>query len=124
MAKALVIEQRRPAQQRHDEKSLSRSQSVAFWNCTPPHKLYVSTCGRTFNQWHDLGCSVQRRPDHVEAGNWGCGLAVYIPITKKADEPAKDGDEDEEDVFWILKKFTVFNADQVNGRARRRVSGR
>ena len=78
---------------------------------------FTSNWWATFNQWHDMGCTVQRRPDHVEAGNWGCGLAVYIPITKKADEPAKDEEEDEEDVFWILKKFTVFNADQVNGRA-------
>ena len=43
----------------------------------------------------------------------GSPLAVYIPVTKKAEEP--DEDEDEEETFWILKKFTVFNADQVNG---------
>ena len=42
-------------------------------------------------------------------------MAVYIPITKKAEDPEED--EDEEETFWILKKFTVFNADQVSGAA-------
>ena len=63
-----------------------------------------------------LGCCVNRRPDDVEAGQWGCPLAVYIPITKKAEEPDDDEDEEEE-TFWILKKFIVFNANQVNGKA-------
>jgi antirestriction protein ArdC len=75
---------------------------------------FSSNWWATFNQWKQLGCSVNRRPDHVEAGHWGATLAVYIPVTKKAEEPADD-DEDEEETFWILKKFVVFNADQVNG---------
>ncbi len=74
---------------------------------------FTSNWWATFNQWKQMGCSVNRRPDHVEAGQWGCPLAVYIPVTKKAEEP--DDDEDEEETFWILKKFVVFNADQVNG---------
>jgi len=74
---------------------------------------FTSNWWATFNQWKQLGCSVNRRPDDVEAGQWGCPLAVYIPITKKAEEPVDD--EDEENTFWILKRFTVFNADQVNG---------
>ena len=75
---------------------------------------FTSNWWATFNQWKQLGCSVNRRPDHVEPGQWGSTLAVYIPVTKKAEEPA-DEDEDEEETFWILKRFTVFNADQVNG---------
>ena len=43
-------------------------------------------------------------------------MAVYIPVTKKAEEP-DDEEEEEEETFWILKKFTVFNADQVTGKA-------
>ena len=35
---------------------------------------------------------------------------------KKVEEP-KEEDEDEEETFWILKKFTVFNANQVSGAA-------
>jgi antirestriction protein ArdC len=59
---------------------------------------------------------VNRRPDDVLPGQWGATLAVYIPITQKAEDPKED-DDDEEETFWILKKFTVFNADQVNGAA-------
>lgn len=77
---------------------------------------FTSNWWATFNQWKSLGCSVNRRPEEVEAGQWGCPLAVYIPITKKAEEPDAD-DEDEDNTFWILKRFTVFNADQVNGKA-------
>ena len=60
-----------------------------------------------------MGCSVNRRPNHVEAGHWGATLAVYIPITKEVEDA--DGDEDERETYWILKQFTVFNADQING---------
>jgi antirestriction protein ArdC len=77
---------------------------------------FTSNWWATFNQWKQMGCTVNRRPDEVEAGQWGCGLAVYIPVVKKAEEPADD-DEEEEEIFWILKKFVVFNADQVNGKA-------
>jgi antirestriction protein ArdC len=69
----------------------------------------------TFNQWKSLSCFVNRRPDHVEAGQWGATLAVYVPVTKKVDNVLVDEDEEEEETFWILKKFVVFNADQVNG---------
>lgn len=78
---------------------------------------FVSNWWATFNQWHSMGCTVNRRPDDVEPGHWGANLAVYIPIKKKAEEPAHDEDEDEEETFWILKRFTVFSAEQVSGRA-------
>ena len=62
-----------------------------------------------------LGCSINRRPDHVEGGQWGCGLAVYIPIKREVEDGVTMPRGEEEDVFWVLKKFIVFNADQVNG---------
>jgi antirestriction protein ArdC len=67
----------------------------------------------TFNQWHSLGCTVQRRPDGVEPGQWGCGIVVYIPVTKKDENP--DTGEEEEETYWLLRKFTLFNANQVSG---------
>ena len=67
----------------------------------------------TFNQWHQLGCTVNRRPDAVEAGQWGCGIVVYIPVTKEVEDPATG--EEEEETYWLLRKFTLFNADQVTG---------
>ncbi len=78
------------------------------------HGFHSNAWG-TFNQWKQLGCRVNRRPDDVLPGQWGATLAVYIPITQKAEDPEED--EDEEETFWILKKFTVFNANQVSGAA-------
>ncbi len=82
---------------------------------------FQSNWWATFNQWKTLGCYINRRPDSVEPGQWGVTLATYIPIKSKQDgKEAKakdDQDEEEEDVFWVLKKFTVFNANQVNGKA-------
>jgi antirestriction protein ArdC len=77
---------------------------------------FHSNVWATFNQWKQMGCKVNRRPDGVEAGQWGATIAVYIPITKKTEEP-KDEEEDEEETFWMLKRFTVFNACQVSGAA-------
>ena len=78
---------------------------------------FQSNWWATFNQWKQLGCYINRRPDDVQPGQWGATLAVYIPIKSKQDEGDAKDDEEDEDVFWILKKFTVFNADQVSGRA-------
>jgi antirestriction protein ArdC len=69
----------------------------------------------TFNQWHDLGCRVCRRPSHVEEGHWGCRMVFFKPVTKPVVDTAT-GDEDEER-FYILRTFTVFCADQVEGDA-------
>jgi antirestriction protein ArdC len=78
---------------------------------------FSSTTWATFNQWQQLGCRINRRPDDVEAGQWGATIAVYIPVTKKVEEPKDDDEEDEEETYWLLKKFVVFNADQVSGAA-------
>jgi antirestriction protein ArdC len=67
----------------------------------------------TFNQWHTGGCMVKRRPDNVEPGQWGCQIVVYIPVTKTVEDPVT-GDEEEEK-YWLLRKFTLFNAEQVTG---------
>ncbi len=69
----------------------------------------------TYRQWHDLGCFIKRRPDSIKPGKWGCNIVVYIPITKEVINE-KTGEEEEEK-YWILRKFVVFNAEQVEGRA-------
>ena len=63
------------------------------------------------------GICVNRRPDDVEPGHWGTTLPCYIPVKKKAKDPEEEAKEDEENTYWILKKFVVFNADQVSGAA-------
>ena len=69
----------------------------------------------TFNQWKNLGCLIKRRPTDVEPGQWGCGILAYIPITKEVAHATKD--KEEEETFWLPRKFTVFNAQQVTGSA-------
>jgi antirestriction protein ArdC len=73
---------------------------------------FTSSIWATFNQWKQACGRVKRRPDDVEPGKWGTTICFTAPVTKK--KRAKDG-TDKEDKFWILKSFTVFNLDQVEG---------
>jgi len=70
----------------------------------------------TFNQWHQIGCSIRKRPAKVEEGHWGCRVVFWKPITKTVVTDDQTGDEDEER-FFMLRTFTVFCADQVEGEA-------
>jgi antirestriction protein ArdC len=78
---------------------------------------FKSRCFATFQQWRSLGCKVLKRPDHVAAGKWGCQIVFYKPIAKKV---MKNGKEEKQE-FFIMKTFTVFNADQVEGASRYQV---
>ena len=73
---------------------------------------FTSRYWGTFNQWRGLGGSVMRRPPNVRQGHWGCTVVFCRPITKT--EIAPDGEEVEES-FWLLRSYTVFNVDQVEG---------
>jgi antirestriction protein ArdC len=66
----------------------------------------------TFNQWRDLGGRVMRRPDNVPSGSWGTGIIFWSKTTKV--EENDDGEEEEKDIF-LLRTYTVFNVDQVEG---------
>ena len=83
-------------------------------------KGFNSRWWATFNQWRELGCSVMKRPDNVQAGQWGTSIVFFKPIEKKTID-AKTGDE-KEDKFFIMRNFTVFNADQVAGAERFQVT--
>jgi len=67
----------------------------------------------TFAQWRDLGCRICRRPSHVEEGHWGCQLVFWKPVTKTVVD-SQTGEEEDEKRF-VLRTFTVFSADQVEG---------
>jgi antirestriction protein ArdC len=62
----------------------------------------------TFKQWQQLGASVKRRPDDVEKGEWGTSMLFWKRI-EKSDEAG------EERSFAFARRFTVFNAAQVEG---------
>jgi antirestriction protein ArdC len=82
------------------------------------HALRLGLLSRwwgTFAQWHALGCRISKRPANVEEGHWGCRITYYRPLTRTTVDE-QTGDEDEER-FFVLKTFTVFSADQVEGEA-------
>jgi len=68
----------------------------------------------TYNQWKGLGGQVVKRPDDVASGTWGATILFCKPVTKK---DSKKQDESEDETYWMLRAYTVFNLDQVEGAA-------
>ena len=66
----------------------------------------------TFNQWKELGGSVMKRPDNVPPGEWGTAI-IFWSRPLKITEEKEDGDE--EKTIFMLRTYTVFNIDQVEG---------
>ncbi len=66
----------------------------------------------TYRQWAEIGGQVQRRPADVKPGHWGTSIVFYKPITKTRTD---DTGDEVEDKFCVMKSFTVFNVDQVEG---------
>jgi antirestriction protein ArdC len=83
------------------------------------HALRLGLLSRwwaTFNQWHQIGCTIRKRPQNVEQGHWGCRVVFWKPVTRTVVTDDQTGDEEDER-FFVLKTFTVFSADQVEGDA-------
>ena len=66
----------------------------------------------TFRQWKDLGGKVMRRPADVPEGRWGTTIVFWTPVTKT--EQDAEGDE-KTDRYFVMRSYTVFNVDQVEG---------
>jgi antirestriction protein ArdC len=73
---------------------------------------FESRTWATYRQWSDLGGQVKRRPADVPPGKWGTQIVFCKPVKKS--KLAEDG-ETTEDKFWVLRWYTVFNLDQVEG---------
>ena len=56
----------------------------------------------TFNQWHQIGCTIRKRPANVEEGHWGCRVVFWKPLTKTVVDD-QTGDEEDEERFFILQ---------------------
>ena len=67
----------------------------------------------TYQQWEQLGCQVRKRPDHVEQGRWCCRIVFYRPVDKTVVDEGTG--EERQDRFYLMRTWTVFNADQVEG---------
>jgi antirestriction protein ArdC len=78
------------------------------------HGLYSRWFG-TFEQWRNLGGSVRKRPENVPAGEWGCKIVFFRPMTRTVKD-AKTGKEEERS-YRLLREYTVFCVDQVEGKA-------
>lgn len=69
----------------------------------------------TVNQFNALGGTIKRRPADVPPGQWGARIIYFAPIKKKVVDRATD--EEKEDRFLLMRAYTVFNVDQVEGAA-------
>ncbi len=74
---------------------------------------FQSRSWATFAQWKQLRGSVMRRPADVAPGQWGTTIVFCRPVTKTETDP--DGEETETMKGMILRSYTVFNIDQVEG---------
>lgn len=72
----------------------------------------------TFNQWRDLGCKVKARPHDVPSGRWGCNIIYCRPVKKVEQE---ESGEERKSEYLLLRNYTVFCADQVEGAAAERL---
>ena len=52
------------------------------------------------------------RPSHIAPGKWGTQIVFWSPVTKKI---KNDHGDLEDDRFFVLRLYTVFNVDQVEG---------
>ncbi len=80
---------------------------------------FTSKWYATFQQWKNAGYCVSKRPAEIRSGEWGCQIVFASAITKKTVD--KDTGEEVEDRFHLLKFYTVFSADQVEGADQYRV---
>ena len=69
----------------------------------------------TFPGWKSLGCNIKKRPPNVEEGHWGCRVVFWKPVTKTVVDDQTGDEEDER--FFVLRTYTLFNADQAEGEA-------
>src|SRR5450755_2498556 len=72
---------------------------------------YTSRFWGTFDQWKSLGAQVQKRPADCKPGQWGTQIVFYKQVKKTKIENG----EEKTDTFPVLRTFTVFNVDQVEG---------
>jgi antirestriction protein ArdC len=83
-------------------------------------RSYSSRWWATFRQWHELGLRVKARPSHVRPGEWGTRVVFCKPVTKPvartdADESDDGQPNQRQSRFFLLRTYTVFNAEQIEG---------
>ena len=74
---------------------------------------FTSRWWGTINQWNSRGGTIKRRPADVAPGQWGARVIYFAPVKKKVVD--KDTKSETEDRFFLMRGYTVFNLDQVEG---------
>lgn len=75
-------------------------------------RQYRSKFFATYRQWASLGGQVMRRPDHIPSGNFGQTIVYFQQVEKKKRD---DDGELKVERFPLMKSYTVFNLDVVEG---------
>ena len=81
---------------------------LCVWDCCP------AGGGLSTNGMISVAASASD-PATVEEGHWGCRVVFWKPIDQ--DRHGRPDGNDDEERFFVLKTFTVFCADQVEGEA-------
>lgn len=71
---------------------------------------YRSKYWATYEQWHNVGMQVSRRPKDVDS--WGVAVVNWKPMQKFVDK----GDILSIERYGLMQKHSVFNTEQVFGR--------
>lgn len=72
---------------------------------------YTSRFWATYQQWASIGAQVKQRPADCKPGEFGTTIVFYKQIKKTKIENG----EEKTNSFPVLRTFTVFNIDQVDG---------
>jgi antirestriction protein ArdC len=86
--------------------------NVALLQLAALERGYQSNLWCSFNQWQKLGARVMKRPADVPPGEYGVKI-VFCKQVEKARQT--ETGEDEVDRFFMLREYTVFSLEQVEG---------
>jgi antirestriction protein ArdC len=68
----------------------------------------------TFEQWKKLGGNVKKRPENIKPGQWGTNIIFFRQVKKTK---INEAGEEKTDSFPLMRFYTVFNLDQVDGKS-------
>jgi antirestriction protein ArdC len=97
-----------------NSKKMYRGINPILLQVAAQRRGFTSKFWGTYNQWQVLGCQVKKRPADVGPGSWGTKVILWKPVktTKKNTKG-----EEEQTTFPLMREYTVFCADQVEGDA-------
>jgi antirestriction protein ArdC len=95
-------------------KKLYRGINPILLQFAAQRRNFTSKWWATYQQWASIGGQVKKRPADVQPGSWGTKVIFWKPI--KTTKKNANGEE-EQATFPLMREYTVFCADQVEGEA-------